>query len=297
MRHLVSALFAAASVTLALPALAVPEIAIDYDTQGFQNREIASGKVKVSVSYDRENNEAINEENNLRYTLYYDGKEKVRETASTYNHGNISLQDLDSNGTPEVIVETYSGGAHCCTAQTVYTVQGNNFSSVQLGPADGGGGEFKDLNKDGRMEFITYDNNFLYTFDAYAGSFPPSIVLSYRDGNFEDVTRQYPEYLRSIAWQMYKSMEENGAGNGVLAGYVAQKILLGEFEDGWNFMLARYDRSSDWGLDIYDRNNDPVGRHPDFPTALKAFLIDRGYLNRNGQPNANLNFRDRVIGN
>lgn len=275
----------AAAIAFALPAMAQSEIAIDYETQPFQNREISDGNVKVSVSYAGRESEAVNEDNNLRYTLYYEGREELSDVASTYTTGNISLQDLDSNGTPEVIVETYSGGAHCCTEHKVYAWRNNAFISTQLGPSDGGGGTFKDLDKDGRMEFITYDNRFLYAFDAYAGSFPPSIILSYRDGDFEDVTRQYPEYLRSIAWQMYKTMEENGAGNGVLAGYVAQKILLGEFEEGWKFMLARYDRTSDWGLDIYDRNNEVAGRHPDFPTALRAFLIDLGYLNRDGQPN------------
>lgn len=285
MRYLSSALYVlCAAAAIAFPAAATPEIAIDHDTPTFQNREISSGKVKVSVSYDGKNNQGLNEENNVRYTLYYDGQEKVRETTSTFTVGNVSLQDLDSNGTPEVIVETYSGGAHCCTEHTVYTWRGNTFTSAKLGPSDGNGGAFKDLNGDGRMEFVTYDNSFLYTFDAYAGSFPPSVILSYRNGNFEDVTRQYPQYLRGIAWQMYQTIEQNGAGNGVLAGYVAQKILLGEFEQGWQFMLARYDRNSDWGFEIYDRNSNVIGRHPDFPNALRAFLIDTGYLNGNGQP-------------
>jgi hypothetical protein len=67
--------------------------------------------------------------------------------------------------------------------------------------------------------------------------------------------------------------------NGILAGYVAQKILLGEYEDGWKFMLANYDRSDDSGLDI-SRNNEVVGKYRDFPTALRAFLIEQGYLSR-----------------
>ncbi|MCD8487638.1 MAG: hypothetical protein LRZ84_13115 [Desertifilum sp.] len=299
MRSLFSTLLSAcsiATVAFALPALAASEIQISYDTPSFQNREITSGKVKVSVSYDGQSGGSLNEENNLRYTLYYDGQEKIRETTSTFNIGNISLQNLDSNGTPEVIVKVYSGGAHCCTEHTVYTWRGNNFTSVQFGPADGNGGRFEDLNQDGRMELIAFDNSFLYAFSSYAGSFPPSVILSYRDGNFEDVTRQYPQYLRGIAWQMYRTLERTeGENNGVLAGYVAQKILLGEFEDGWNFMLARYDRESDWGLDIRDSNGNSIGRHQDFPTALKAFLIETGYLNRNGQPNTALNLRDRIV--
>jgi len=87
---------------------------------------------------------------------------------------------------------------------------------------------------------------------------------------------------------MYQAIERSEAEdyevNGILAGYVAQKILLGEDEEGWNFMLARYDRDYDWGLDIYDDQGEVVGRYPDFPSALRAFLIDTGYLSPNGEP-------------
>ena len=37
--------------------------------------------------------------------------------------------------------------------------------------------------------------------------------------------------------------------NGFLAGYVGEKILLGEGKQAWKLMLAYYDRKSDWGLD------------------------------------------------
>ncbi len=69
--------------------------------------------------------------------------------------------------------------------------------------------------------------------------------------------------------------------NGILAGYVAQMILLGEYEQGWAFMLANYDRTSDWGLEIY-KDGQVVYRYPDFPTALEAFLTEQGYLPAGG---------------
>ena len=74
-----------------------------------------------------------------------------------------------------------------------------------------------------------------------------------------------------------------GEVNGILAGYVAQKILLGEYQQGWDFMLAHYDRQSDWGLEI-TAGDRAVGHYSDFPAALRAFLIEQGYLTRQGQP-------------
>jgi hypothetical protein len=134
---------------------------------------------------------------------------------------------------------------------------------------------------------VSVDNSFLYAFSSYASSFPPSQIYTFTNGKFEDVTRSYTQHLRSHAWEMYQaflqSKKEQYEVNGILAGYVAQKILLGEYEQGWKFMLANYDRTSDWGLTIYQENRE-ISRYPNFPTALKAFLIQQGYLDKNGQP-------------
>jgi hypothetical protein len=199
-------------------------------------------------------------------------KREERDRAFTLYTGSAFLQDLDNNGTAEFILKTYSGGAHCCTDIIIHHWQGNQFVQTAIEGLDGGGGKFTDLNQDGRIEFITANNAFLYQFSSYAGSFPPTMIYQFKDGNLIDVTRNYPQELEANAWQMYQifleSKQRNSELNGILAGYVAQKILLGEYEEGWNFMLANYDRASDWGLDSY----------PDFPTALRAFLIAQGYL-------------------
>lgn len=268
----------------ATPAIAATELSIDGDTPAFQNRELTAGAIRVSVSYRPYNSGADNpnEENNLRYQLYHSGSLKVEDAAATMFVGGVKLQDLDNNGSSEVIVQTYSGGAHCCTNFTIYDWQGERFTKTETGNSDGGGGEFKDLDGDRRLEFVTYDNAFLYTFSSYAGSFPPSRILSYRNGQFANVTRNYPQELRSTAWRMYQAFQERRGDsdiNGLLAGYVAQKILLGEYQQGWDFMLVHYDRNSDWGLDIYQGDR-VVGRYRDFPTALRQFLIEQGYLTR-----------------
>ncbi|HEY9768656.1 MAG TPA: hypothetical protein V6C71_09175 [Coleofasciculaceae cyanobacterium] len=110
--------------------------------------------------------------------------------------------------------------------------------------------------------------------------------MNFDNGKFIDVTRQHSQELRATAWQMYQAFleakKEGYEVNGILAGYVAEKIWLGEYEEGWKFMLANYDRTSDWGLEIY-RGEKVAGRYPDFPTALRAFLIEEGYLSKNAR--------------
>jgi hypothetical protein len=276
-------------LTAVNPALAEKRIDIDYETPAFEGKELTMGAIKILVNYKPLNLEQGDsfEDKNLHYRIFYDGVEQSEQKISTFNNGSIFLKDLDGNNLSEVIVSTFSGGAHCCTNFQIYTWQNERFIETETGYLNSGGGQFKDLDGDGKIEFLTDDNAFLYQFSSYAGSFPPSLTLSFHNGEFTDVTRQYTQQLKATAWDMYtafiEAKQQGYEVNGVLAGYVAQKILLGEYEEGWKFMLANYDRTSDSGLEIY-RGEKVVGRYPDFPTALRAFLIDEGYLDKNVRP-------------
>jgi hypothetical protein len=219
---------------------------------------------------------------NLRYQIIENGQVQTQGRRNTMVFGRVFLKDLDKSGTPEVIVETFSGGAHCCTSAFIYTKRQGKFQVVETGPKDGGGVGYQDLDGDGTIELISKDQSFYYAFSAYAFSFPPSQIFSLKDGKLVDTTRNYPRYLRAELQRMFAAIErltrEDGQINGVLAGYVAQKALLGEFDQGWQFMLARYDRKSDWGLVTYDQQGKEVSRYRDFPTALRAHLRRYGYL-------------------
>ncbi|NJR69753.1 MAG: hypothetical protein HC771_14635 [Synechococcales cyanobacterium CRU_2_2] len=208
---------------------------------------------------------------NLSYKIFNDGKLQLTESVPSSNFlGQVTLLDLDNNLSPEIVVKTFSGGSHCCTTLRLYAANTGAYTkAVTLEGLDGRGGEFKDLDGNGSWEFVSSDNAFLYAFSGYAQSFPPSKIFAWSNGKFTDVTRRYPKELRSRAWQMFQTLEEiqkGGTGlsnHGLLAGYVAQKILLGEHEAGWKIMLSRYNP------------NDPP---KDFPTVLKTFLVRQGYL-------------------
>lgn len=274
------------SLFIASPALAETQIEINSDTSSFEDRELISGAVKVLVSYDKQ--EDFDDTNsNLRYQIFYNNVPQLSSGAYTRVVGGVLLNDLDNDSISEVITQTFSGGAHCCTNFTIYTRQNNRFIKIETGFLDSSGGAFQDLNGDKKFEFVTYDNSFLYMFSSYAGSYAPSLIYEFKNGKFENVTRKHVKQLKAQLWQMYQaflqSKKENSEVNGILAGYVAQKALLGEYQQGWKFMLANYDRTSDWGLTIYQGNRS-VGKYSDFPTALKSFLIKQGYLDKNGKP-------------
>ncbi|MGG6240743.1 hypothetical protein ACQ4N7_19150 [Nodosilinea sp. AN01ver1] len=291
MKAILKSLLIGSLVTLGLPALAEnPRIEIDYETEALSNRAIAQGPIRVVASYTPIDYEAEEIGDNLTLQLFYNDELQLTATETAAMFAGIELMDLDSDGTSEVVVQTFTGGAHCCLAYTTYTWQDDQFNPTYFGYLDGGGGEFIDLNSDGLMEFVTLDNAFFYSFSSYAGSYPPSVILTYQNGAYRDTTTQFTNYLEDLAAGMRFTIEDpefadrGSDKNGVLAGYVAQSIRLGQYRDAWQYMLAHYDRADDWGLETYDDNGDVAEQYADFPTALYAFLKDLGYLDVNGRP-------------
>ncbi|MGB5974800.1 MAG: hypothetical protein WBG38_15855 [Nodosilinea sp.] len=290
MKAILKSLLVGSLLSLGLPALAEnPRLEIDYETGVLTNQQIEQGPIRVVASYTPIDYGAEDAGNNLSYQLFYNNELKLTATATAATFAGLELMDLDSDGTSEVVVQAFTGGAHCCLAITTYTWQDREFDPVYFGYLDGGGGEFIDLNGDGLMEFVTVDNAFLYSFSSYAGSYPPSVILTYASGEYRDTTTQFADYLQDAASSMRFTVEgpdyaERGDKNGVLAGYVAQQTRLGEYRNAWQYMLAHYDRADDWGLTIYNDKGEATGSHPDFPTALYAFLKELGYLDASGRP-------------
>jgi hypothetical protein len=284
-RNSIIAFLISIALIVASPVLADTQLDIDYETPSFKDKKLVSNLVEVSVSYNKQEN-PDSDSDNLHYQIFYNGVPQINSSNFTTTIGSVALQDLDGNGVSEVIIKTFSGGAHCCTNLNIYTWNNKKFVKAETGFLDGEGGNFQDLNGDEKLEFITYDNSFLYRFSSYASSFPPSRIYAFRNGRFENVTRKYIKHLKSRAWEMYQTFlqvkKEGNDVNGILAGYVAQKALLGEFQQAWEFMLANYDRTSDWGLSRYKGDRE-VGKYANFPTALKAFLIEQGYLSRDAK--------------
>ncbi|MEL6138276.1 MAG: hypothetical protein AAFR42_12820 [Cyanobacteria bacterium J06628_6] len=273
---------------LTAPAMAIPQLEIHSGTSDFENVELLDGDITVSIDYT-EYDRMSSEDNNLGYELMYQGKPYKSVDTFALLFASFQLRDLDSDGVSEVIVQNYSGGAHCCTNTTIHRWDGTQFVTAETGFLDGLGVSFDDLDEDGQTELIMYDQAFLYQFGSYAESYPPEIILTYQDGNLVDMTHQYPERIRAQAADVKETFLEVEAeygivSNALLTSYVALNSQIGSFDEAWQFMLDNYDREMDWGLTIYDETGEVVGYHPDFPTALQQFLIETGYLNASGEP-------------
>lgn len=209
----------------------------------------------------------------------------------------VQIVEMDpSNPYPEVLLSSFTGGAHCCNQIQVLTSDssGHSWREVSLGPFDGGESPAEDPLRNGRYLIVDVDNRFLYRFDCYACSTAPARIWELQGDAFVDVTHRpefKPLHRRNLQRMGEWFRQKNpGSPNGFLAGYVANKALVGELYDGWDRMIQRYDASSDWGLTECKGELDDKGEcqgreivYRTFPEALRAFLIEAGYIRPSGE--------------
>jgi hypothetical protein len=153
------------------------------------------------------------------------------QPANYFSHvPSVSIRDLDGDGEPEVVLDLYWGGAHCCWFTKVfrylprartYRALTHVWGNVRY--------RLKDLDGDSHDEFLTADDRFAYAFASFADSTFPVRILGYRDGRFAFVTTAYPaEIGRDATAQWRLAMAKRRLDNqGILAAWAADECLLG----------------------------------------------------------------------
>jgi hypothetical protein len=183
------------------------------------------------------------------------------------HEGGLKVQDLDGDQEPEVVLDLFSGGAHCCGFSQIYHYNADTkrYSPVIQFWGHTDQSNLQDLDGDGIPEFASFDSRFAYRFASFADSGFPLQVWQYRQGSMVDVTRNFPQRVYSDAylyWNLYIEARQTGREvKGLLAAYLADKYLLGEAADGWQRVQQAYQGS--------DRQ--------EFFTKLLSFLQEAGY--------------------
>jgi hypothetical protein len=146
----------------------------------------------------------------------------------------VKVADLDADGEPEVLVDTFSGGAHCCVTARLLTWNGTGYTPKDISYGDVGY-TLKDADGDGRPELVGYDPRFSAAFTAFAASAFPPQVLQVTAGTTVDVTRAFPGVIRADAKLRLRDLRKAKRRDdvrGVLAAYVADQYLLGKGKVG-----------------------------------------------------------------
>lgn len=189
---------------------------------------------------------------------------------------------------PVILASSFSGGAHCCTSLTLLKLEPYGWRRHDLGQWDGGTPALpQDLDGDGRREFTSVDQSFLYAFESYAGSLAPPVIQRFEGGRLRDVSseRAFRPVFARAADQAREACRQRS--NGACAAYVASAARTGALDDAWTLMLASYDQASEWNLPTACRVRtasdcpaDALLTFATFPEALQWFLGDKGYTPR-----------------
>jgi hypothetical protein len=241
-----------------------------------------SGAVTATLSY--EHTEDSPEWNDLLLTIARGGTQVLAADPSFgdcqppycgpggfANRDSVLTQDLDGDGEPEVIVDLYTGGAHCCYLSRFYRWDGTGYVPADRNFGDPGY-RIADLDGDGVQELITSDYRFGYVFTAFAFSLMPVRIYDLRAGRWELVTTRFPDRIRKDAkanWHYFRKASRQGEPRGAIAAWVADQYMLGHKASARRTLrrLARQGRL-----------------HGEFPSSqrkfvhnLLVFLAKRGY--------------------
>jgi len=144
----------------------------------------------------------------------------------------LKVVDLDGDGEPEVLVDTFTGGAHCCVISDVLKFTGAAYARSEFNWGSGGY-KLADRDRDGRPELSGLDPAFEDAFTSHAASFGPPVVLAFdatSKGGFRDVTRRFPSVVRRNAKEALHILglarRQHGETEGAVAAYVADLYLL-----------------------------------------------------------------------
>ncbi len=261
---------------------------------GAGTRTWTHGDIRVVATYPGDDGEAV-EIMKSTVAVYWKGrKTAVVDFKEIMGAPEVFFAEMDpGNAQPEVVIEGYSGGAHCCEMIRAVSAPPGGASGpwrvIGLGEHDGATAKPKDLDGDGLAEILVEDDNFLYAYGCYACSYAPPLILGVRDGRRVNLTRQpaFRPLLKKekarIAKMLKKARRNREPLNGYLAGYVALGLLLGEGPKTWRYMLRH---ASPQALDWCPLEEDGEGRCPvprmkiSFPMHLSIFLRDLGYIGK-----------------
>jgi len=124
-------------------------------------------------------------------------------------------KDITKDGTPDLVIQVHSGGAHCCFGYYAFSL-GSSFKKMVY--FDGIDAEFqlKDMDDDGIYEFVGHDDTFAYWNASFAESPMPDVILRYEGDGLHlatDLMRQLipnPDVIMERVTEYREILEKKG---------------------------------------------------------------------------------------
>ncbi len=154
----------------------------------------------------------------------------------------VHVVRLRAHGSPDVVLDLYTGGAHCCSVEQVFYFDAMTSKYVKVERNFGDpGARLEKLGAGGSDDFVTANDAFAYEFTDFAASGLPIEILQFSDHSFQNVTRSFPALIAKDAKQWLKAFNEASSSHysdtvGVVAAWAADEDLLGHTSEVTSFL-------------------------------------------------------------
>lgn len=162
------------------------------------------------------------------------------------------IRDINKNNIPDLILGTYSGGAHCCNDSYIIELS-NPISNILNLSSFSSDIFFKDLNNDGIMEIVTSDGIFDYWHSGYSTSYRPDVILSLQNNRF----KADPNFMKlpiPTDSELISKVEEFKNGGEIFGGdssgtwnYVLDLIYSGNIESAIRYVDMVWNKEAENG--------------------------------------------------
>jgi hypothetical protein len=183
----------------------------------------------------------------------------------------LTGDDLNGDSYPDVVIETFSGGAHCCFGTQVYSLRPDAAVLILQKPESNAGGYFEDLNADGVFEFITYDDSFAYQYCPYAAGVSVKVIMAYDPGQdrYIPASPRFPEqYTDEITTNKQRTLaapgelgEWDSSNICAVLPLALDYLYMGQSEEAQTEFSARYsgsDANAKWDEILQVVQNSPL---------------------------------------
>lgn len=191
----------------------------------------------------------------------------------------LHVVHLQPSGPASVVLGLYSGGAHCCSIEQVFTLdeRARTFQMSEYNFGDPGV-RLLPLGAGASTEFVSANDAFAYAFTDYAASGMPIQILSVSNNRFHDVTRSFPKLIARDASVWLRAFHDQARSHyqdtvGLVAAWAADEDMLGHF-NAVTTLLAK--EAAAGHLNSALSPEEPSGQR--FVVALQKFLRHHGYL-------------------
>lgn len=188
----------------------------------------------------------------------------------------VRFAPLDGTGSPDLLVNLYSGGANCCTILDLFRASAALGGKYVLSASHNFAFAGYRLEKlGGRNVFVTADPTFAGAFTDFAASGEPLQILELRGVKFVDVTSHHPALLRHDAaiWMRAYRRAHGRDDVGLIAAWAADEARLGHWRAAHAFLISQA-RAGKLHSGIAPRTENGIR----FVKHLTALLRREGYL-------------------